>query len=362
MNPFLATVTLVLATAALFALPLLPALYELRRKHDAEPLTVIQQYAGEIRHFAGGFRNYIDALRQPLQECVALGTSARGTLRDGDEYLLLGRRDNLSFGSAEKMERATCPLLVAAGVDLVLPSGWTFLKEIYASGQFVGGEESTYRAILGDKDVHLQRASKVMRWAHAAGDFQADDDCDLYGRISSDGDMLLRSGCTFQRLNAPRIAMGSAGAKVLSSRVPPSDTAPNGQAPEEPVRRRLIEGDWEIRSGVVVTGNVVSRGKLHIEAGARVRGSVKSNGEMVLDSDVVVDGSLISAATMHIGPRCQIRGPVIAEHGLVIESGSQCGTAQVPTTVSAPIMDVKAGSLFFGTLWAREQGRVVPSG
>jgi len=360
-NPFLATVTLVLLAAALFTLPLLPALYELRRKHDAEPLSVIQQYAGDIRHFAGGFRTYIDGLRQPLQECVASGTSARGTLRDGGEYLLLGREDNSCFNSAGVMGGTTCPLVIAAGVDLVLPSGFTFIKEIYASGQFVGGEESTYRAILGDKNVHLQRASKVMRWAHATGDFQVDHDCDLYGRISSDGDMLLGSGCTFQRLNAPRIAMGSAGTKVESCRVQPSDAAPNRQAPEEPVRRRLIEGDWEIRSGEVVIGNIVSRGKLHIEAGARVCGSVKSNGEMVLDADVVVDGSLISAATMHIGPRCQIRGPVIAEHGMMIESGSQCGTAQIPTTVSAPIIDVQVGSLFFGTLWAREQGRVVPS-
>ena len=360
-NPFFATITLVLATAALFTLPLLPALYELRRKKDAEPLSVIQQYSGEIRYFAGGFRKYIDRLRQPLQECVALGTSATGTAPDGGEYLLLGRADNSSFTSAGKMSGATCPLVVAAGVDLALPSGITFLKEVYASGQLVGGEESTYRAILGDKNVHLSRASKVIRWAHAAGDFQADHDCDLYGRISSDGDMLLRSGCTFQRLNAPRIAMGSAGPKVKSSRVPPSVAAPNGQTLEEPVGRRLIEGDWEIRSGEVVTGNIVTRGNLRIEAGARVCGSVKSNGEMVLDSDVAVDGSLISAARMHIGPRCQIHGPVIAERGMVIESGSQFGTPQMPTSVSAPIIEVEEGSLFFGTLWAREEGRVIPS-
>jgi len=360
-NPFLATVTFVLATAALFTLPLLPALYELRRKHDAEPLSVIQQYSGEIRHFAGGFRKYIDGLREPLQECVASGTRVRGALQNGDEYLLLGRRDNSSFDSKGKTGGTICPLVVVAGVDLVLPSGLTFLKEIYAGGQLVGGEESTYRAILGDKNVHLQRASKVMRWAHAVGDFQADDDCDLYGRISSDGYMWLRSGCTFQRLNAPRIAMGSAGDKVKSIRVPPFVADPNGPSPEEPPRRRLIEGDWKIRSGEVVTGNIVSWGKLHIEAGARVCGSVKSNGEMVLDSDVVVDGSLISASTMHIGPRCKIHGPVIAEHGMVIESDSQCGTSQIPTTVSAPIIDAEEGSLFFGTLWARELGRVVPS-
>ena len=206
MSPTLATAILILLAGALFMLPLLPAIVELRLKRDAQPLSVIQQYGGEIRHFAHGFRTYTAGLRPLLQECVVSRTTATGTLPDGDEYLLLGRADNGFFMPPGKKE-ATCPLVVAAGMDVALPDGMTFLKEIYAAGQFTGGNNSTYRAILGDKNIHLQRASKVIRWAHAAGKFQAEHDCDLYGRISSDQEIELQAGCAFQRLNAPRIVM-----------------------------------------------------------------------------------------------------------------------------------------------------------
>jgi cytoskeletal protein CcmA (bactofilin family) len=359
-SSLLGAVILFSLASLLLVLPLLPAIFELRRKTDAEPLRVIQQYAGEIRHFAGGFRKCIDGLQQPLQECMVQGTTATGKLREGDEYLLLGRADDVAFEVAGTAKGTTCPLVVAAGVDLALPSGLTFLKEIYAGGQFLGGEETTYRAILGDKNVHLQRASRVMRWAHAAGSFQVDHDCDLYGRISSDIEILLQPGCIFQRLNAPRIAMGCAEAVIEESRCAVSDSDANEHIPEQSRRRRLIEGDWKIQPGEVVAENIVTRGSLRIGAGAKILGSVKSNGELIVEASVIVEGSLIGSATMHIGPRCQIGGPVIAEHEMRIQASSQCGTAQKPTTVSAPLIEVEEGSLFCGTLWAREQGRVVP--
>jgi hypothetical protein len=359
-NSLVATAILFSLAVVLLVLPLLPVFWELRRKHDVQPLGVIQEYAGEIRHFAGGFRKCLDELQEPLRQCAALGSTATGKLGNGDEYLLLGHGDEAVFRDRKTMRGTVCPLVIAAGVDLTLPSGLTFVKEIYAGGQLIGGEQSSYRAILGDKNIRLQRASKVLRWAHTTGSLQVDHDCDLYGRISSDGDMLLQSGCRFQRLNAPRIRMGSLVAALAAQGTSSPDVASSEWNRDRFRRRKLIEGDWEIGSGELVTEDIVTRGQLRIGAGARVLGSVKSNGDLIVESGVTVEGSLISTARMHIGPRCQIRGPVIAEHGMVIQSGSQCGTVQAPTTVSAPIIDVEEGSLFFGTVWAREQGRVVP--
>jgi cytoskeletal protein CcmA (bactofilin family) len=358
MSPLVATAVLFSLAAVLFVLPLLPALFELQQKRDAKPLNVVQQYAGEIRHFAGGFRQCIDALQQPLSQCVASGTVGAAQLSDGDKCLLLGHTDGAVL--QKDMKGATFPFVVAAGVDLVLSPGLTFLKEIYAGGQFFGGEETTYRAILGVKNVHLGRASKITRWAHASGNFQIEHDCDLYGRISCDKDMSVRSGCTFRRLNAPRIALGDVAAGFESGDASLSEATEGDPVSDRPRRRKLIDGDWEIRPGEVFTENIVTRGKLRIGAGAKVFGSVKCNGELLVETGVTVDGSLIASATMQVGPGCKIRGPVIAEHGMVIQSGTQCGTAQTPTTVSAPIIDVEEGSLFFGTLWAREHGRVVP--
>ncbi len=111
-----------------------------------------------------------------------------------------------------------------------------------------------------------------------------------------------------------------------------------------------------------MTTNLVTRGSLHIGAGARVVGSVKSNRHLTVDADVCVEGSLISASTMHIGPDCRITGPVIAEHGMAIEAGTRCGSIRKPTTVTAPTIEIVDGVIVFGTVWARTEGQVVARG
>jgi cytoskeletal protein CcmA (bactofilin family) len=354
MTPVLATALLVLLAGILFLLPLLPALIELRLKRDAQPLNVIQKYAGEIRHFSYGFRSYIAALFEPLRECAASGTTAKGTMPDGDEYLLLGQSGDALFGSA--LERIlNCHAVVAAGVDVVLRDGITFTKEFYAAKEFTSGEKNVFRALLGEKDIHLKRASTVIRWAHAVGALRAEHDCDLYGRISSDREIQLESGCAFQRLNAPYIVLGRSNANATD--IPP-ETVENCL----PGGRRLVDEDLEIAAGAIVSANIVTRGRLHIGAGARMLGSVKSSRHLRVDAGVRVEGSLISASTMQIGPDCRINGPVIAERRIAIEGGTRCGSMQMPTTVTAPMIEIAEGVIVFGTIWARTEGQVVPQG
>ena len=353
----MATVVLVLLAGFLFMVPLLPAIAEVRLKRDAQPLDVIQQYGGDIRHFAHGFRRVATRLQPQLQECVRSGATATGTLPDGDEFVLLGSADESFFVPATRKD-STWRSVVAAGADLVLPEGLTFAKEIYAAGDLTGGERSTFRAILGEKDIHLQRASKVIRWAHAAGRFRAEHDCDLFGRISSDQEVQLQSGCVFQRVGAPVIVAGFSDTAAIQS--PSQAMEADADATPVPPGRTLYDGDLEIRAGEVFLGSVVTRGKLHIGAGAHVFGSVKSNGHMTIDSGVSVNGSLVGGMTAHVGSNCRIGGPVLAERGMVIESGTHCGSARNPTTVAAPTIELEEGVVVFGSLWARNEGRVVP--
>jgi hypothetical protein len=72
-NPYLAVAALVVTVSLMFMLPLVPALSELYRKSDALPLNVVQENAGDVRHFANGFRNYIQVLEPTLRRCVSDG-------------------------------------------------------------------------------------------------------------------------------------------------------------------------------------------------------------------------------------------------------------------------------------------------
>ena len=357
MTPFIAVTALVFIVGLMFTLPLLPALVELRRKTDALPLSVVQQNAGEIRHFANSFRTYIQGLEPILQRCVDSGTTATGTLADGEEYVVMGRVDEPHLRLFEKRDPVR-PVLIMAGVDLVVPPEATFSKDIYARGQFEGGEKSSYRAVLGERNVHMGEASHVLRWVHAVGEFTAGLGCKLYGRASSDLLIRLQTDCSFLRMNAPRIETGRAASN-------PEETPQESAKPSSPGLRKsqrfLHDGDFEVHAGEVVNSNLVIRGRLHIHSGARICGSVKSVKDMVIEDGVSVEGSLISARKMRIGPGCAIHGPVIAERELAIAAGTRCGTGQYPTTVSAPWIELEEGVVVFGTVWARESGRVVAS-
>ncbi|HEV2490521.1 MAG TPA: hypothetical protein VGT03_11975 [Candidatus Acidoferrales bacterium] len=349
-----------LIAGGLFVLPALPALLEWRLKRDAHPLNVIQQYAGDIRHFARGFHESVQSLTKPLQDCVGSGDVLTATLPGGDSCLLLGNSD-LSSLIAGRDRDMVCPYVVIGGVNLLLPNGLTFLKEIYSLEQFSGGEGNIYRAILGEKNVHVVGGSKIMRWAHAVGKFQADRNCSLYGRISSEREIVLNSGCIFQRLNAPRIFSGGDHPQVAHVSSASFDAPHEKSSSSQILIRKLLDEDVEISPGETLRENLVTRGRMRIGAGSRVLGSVKSNREMVIEEGVSIGGSLISAGRMDIGPGCRVHGPVIAERDLAIAAGTSCGEADTPTTVSALTIRVEEGVTVFGTLWARDIGRVVSS-
>jgi len=351
-NPYLAVSALVGVVGTMTLLPLIPALIELRRKSDAAPLNVIQQHAGEIRYFAQSFRSYMQELEPVLRQCAASGTNASGVLPHGDEYVALGRGDGELLQALAERD-ATHPVVIVAGVDLLAPAATTFSREVFSSGRFLGGEKSNYRAILAEREVHLGASSCVMRWVHAVGPLTAERGCKLYGRASSDAAIRLHADCSFLRLNAPRIEIGEAANPSVLPATSPADLSP------QTTHRFFHDGDFEIQPDEVIRGNLVVRGRLRIGSGARVSGSVKSTKDMTLENGVAIAGSLISAQGMRIGRDCAVHGPVIAEHAIFIAAETCCGNAQNPTTVSAPEIEIEEGAQVFGTLWARESGRVV---
>jgi hypothetical protein len=351
MSPALNTAVLFAGTALLLMAPLLPAAIECRRKTDALPLRVIQDYAGEIRHFAQSFREFVQVLQAPLRECALAGTTASGQLRDGSEYILLGH-DGIAFFTPEELaQRLTNRVILCAG-GFNAPENIVFAKELHIHGDLTGGDGDVFRAVLGEKHVRLGAGSQVLRWMHAVGCISAAASCRFHGRLSSDEFIQLAPWCEFERVNAPRIEFGK-------PHLEPATTAVVNQSQlDAPVQRMSHKGDFQIPPGDVVHGSVVASGSIRVGRGARVVGSIKSNGDLLVDEGVHIEGSAISAHTMKIGRNCRIHGPLLAEHDLSIATGSWCGTAQQPTTVSAPVIRIQPGVVVFGTVWAKEQGGV----
>lgn len=345
-------VTVLLAVVgALLSVPLLPALYELRQRQDAEPLNVIQQHAGDIRHFANSFAAVIKELEPVLERSHVSGDFSRGILPDGSHYFILPHVDELPKVK-EQSGLLSCPYVIAFSGDVTCPRQMNFAKEIYVRGHFWGGDRNQYRAVLARSDVRFGRQSTVLRWAHAGSQLVADEECKLYGRISAECRIELRRGCRFVRLNAPRIDIGQRDEKDTLDRAISKSGFP------VQTRRLLHDGEFTIHAGEVIDANIVTRGKLHVCSGAHVIGSIKSNRDLIIENEAIIDGSVICAERIIVGSRCRLHGPIIAERSMVLYDGTVCGEMHTPTTVSSPEIQIQEGVVIFGTLWARQSGSV----
>ncbi len=343
------------------AVPLLPALVELRRRTDVKPLRVVRASDVDIRHFAHRFRAWLDgALGEPMAACREGGGGAEGSLPDGMRYAVLpdGAPPPLTPDASGP---ATCPGVVVGCGRLDLPAGALFPHEVYAANSVEVGERTICRAILADGDLRLGRGCWSLRWLHARVSLLAREDCALHGRASANISMRLEQGCRFERLHAPTVAFGA------PAPLPPAPVAREPLAASDIPRliddaagRWLVRGDLELPAGRSVSADLVVTGRLRVGAGALVNGGLKSHGDLVLEDGVEVNGSVVGSRDVRVGRGCRIRGPVIAERDARIGAGTRLGSAERPTTLSVRQLEIEAGAVAHGTVWAHGGAVVLP--
>ena len=363
MTGFLSFLILCFMAFGWLALPLLPALDELRRKTDVAPLRVVREYDGNIRYFARGFQQYVQAQLAALpadwQQREAHNEYSNDVFADGSEFCVVrGARFPLS---EIESENRTVRKIVLTCAEIDLPSDVVFSLEVRADKLLRSGEKTVFRAILGESDLVLGDNNSVLRWLHCEGSGTVGRSSTLYGRASSETQLTLAEECEFQRLYAPRLFFGN-------SKTPQKPNVTLGVAPRKWVPENAREqapghffarGDVVIPANVHFEGNLVATGALRIGAGARVEGSTKSHGDTVLESGSCVAGSVVSAGRLRLEENCTVSGPLIAESDVSVGAGSRLGDEQNPTTLSAPNIEIQSGVVAHGTVWAREMGKVV---
>lgn len=343
------------------ALPLLPSLIEAIRRTDIKPLRVVRASDVDIRHFAAVFQSWVEShLGEALAACRAGGRPIEGLLDDGTPYVALpdGATPVLTTPPAGPASSATMTL---GSGNLTLPPRALFPLEVYAAGNVDVGEQSVCRAILAGGDLRLGRGCWSLRWLHARATLLALASCALHGRASADVSMRLDEGCRFERLHAPTVAFGPP--------VPPMPMPPELEPytakdvpglVEDAAGRWLVQRRLEIPAHRLVTSDLVVTGELRVGAGTRIVGSIKSHGDLFLAEGVAVDGSVVAGRDLSVGRGCDIRGPVVAERDGRIAAGTKLGSAQHPTTLSVRCLEIEAGSVVHGTVWAHGGGLVLP--
>jgi cytoskeletal protein CcmA (bactofilin family) len=336
---------LTFATGTLVALPLTPALRELRRQRDAKPIAT-RVDDGRIDNFADALREYM----VPLQSIAAdpRGTMMHKRMRDGAPGFVISRES--AFSAPTEPIDAT----VYSAESLIFPYPVCVLREFYVRGDVELAPASFLRTLLAEGSVTLGERSSVARWIHAADTLYAKPGCRLLGRASAGQGLTLGAGCQFYRLQAPSVCAGAQD--VLTSR---NVRLPDAYRMSYPRPGRVrSDGDFQLRDSDVFHGHVISTRAVSIGENVVVIGSVKARRRVDVGSGSAIQGALISQGPVVLGRRCFLKGPVLSEQEIVIRAGTYIGTPESPTSVSAPRISVELGSVIYGSVWARQRGEV----
>ena len=340
-------------------LPFLPGIIEIRKKTDASPLKVVQEYDVDVHYFANVFRGYVEQhFPDLLGNTQDTPKGMQGKLEDGTQYYLLNQKDAIPLQESEKQSKITRTMLVSVD-SLKLPGAMSYLTELYASDSIHGGKEDIFRALLAEKDIEIEQNSMLLRWMHAGKSINVKPDSVLHGRVSADQSIHLTNNCHFERLYAPTILFGNsiprhqeqAKLKELS----PEDL---GSRIEAEGGRWLIENDVDIPDNSLINSNLVVVGQLRIGKGCRINGSVKSRRRLNVGQGTEITGSLVSNNDIHCSENCSIAGPVVSEKNIYLDSRSIVGAAEKPTTISAEEIHIKTNTVAYGSVWARQKGVV----
>jgi predicted acyltransferase (DUF342 family) len=370
MNGVLPFVALLAATLIWLLLPFIPAIRELLRPTDAEPLTMVGQDAGDLAIFADGFRSYLthqldvtpgvtERPGEPLPRTV-------GAFADGTPFVRLNGHPEI-LGAVAAADR-TVEHLVMTSSPSQLPGGETFLSEVYARAPFVGGPGAVYRALLAEHDASLGERSAVSRWLHAERALEVGNRSTLPGRTTANDVARLGLEVSFGRVRAPRIVIGDS-ARGTTFPSPSAEAArlsgplARWTAPEAALRmpgHLRITGDLSIPDGALVESSLVVTGVLRVGAGARVVGSIKAHRSIVIAERAVVTGSVISRGNVRTAPGCRIGGPLVAERVASLGTGTIVGDVGRPATVAASVIELEDGCEIHGALSPRERGITVP--
>ncbi|MEJ2362699.1 MAG: hypothetical protein P8Z75_15030 [Gammaproteobacteria bacterium] len=343
----------------LLLLPFIPAMLEIRRKRDAQPLRIVRSYEVNVLHFANRFQEYIDThFGQALKTLQDPAQMQPGELDNGSQYCLLGREGTIGFEHDEISSQVTNRMFIA-GSDLTLPGAMSYFNELYANGSITGADENIYRAMLAGADIDLGRNIMLLRWMHAKGEARIAGGGIMYGRVSADKRIVFTGQSRFQRLNAPQILFGEDMAPQQTGRarqeIKPEDLP---VAVDIAAGRWLIEDDLALADNSSLHADLVVTGSLRLGNNCEIHGSIKSHKTLYIQKDCAIHGSVVSIRDIYIGPGASLAGPLISEANIHIAPNCRFGSATLPTTISAEEIHFQANCVAHGTVWARSSGTI----
>lgn len=338
---------LVVLTLSAMAVPLLPAFLEWYRPSDVQPLPIDETDALDPPFLARSFAQRLAA-----------------TVQGGEPQL--GRTEivacppvgqPLPLTDAERAAGASHRLWHADG-DLRLPDDVAFYAEVAATGALRAGERSICKALWAGGALRLSPHASILRWAHGDEVFVGQH-CQLAGRVTAERLLVLAPGAGFTLLHAPRMQFLPYVPQPAAVQASAEGAALTGVDWDATGRRAISTGALVVPAGTAWRGDLICHGDLTLGPRCSVGGSLKVRGRLMAGPGCVVRGGVFAEADITLDEGCAVYGVLMSESAIAMGAGCVVGTLALPANVAAPRIDIGAGVLVHGTVWAGEQGRCV---
>jgi len=262
-----------------------------------------------------------------------------------------------------KQDAEPLPISSSAPQEVLRP--WPEQEDVSSADQVI-------RRLASLGSVRLSGGTRVEESVHANNDLHVSGDVRMCGSASSDCDMWLEPGCSFERIKA-RVIRIEVPADEAEHELPvPPDgfeqDSLNGDdlVPFEPIANRdflgtalLIRGDLRIPAGTRVQKSIVVKGSLTLEEGAMITGDVKVSGSVIIGPDAILDGNLTGNGDITFAPKSSARGIVLSQGTLSTANQTVFGSPDQPVTVSGRCVLLATGTKIYGAVIAMESGAAV---
>ncbi len=349
---------LALITIAWLVLPFIPALVELKRPRDVQPLSIASRYRFDRRNTAEVVASEVYSFLQTLVAFPDRVLSKENPGMDvSGRFRLIGDEDDFHAAAASSPE--VCNIVISREiVDCRTPA--VIKGPVYVGTSFHGAPASVYESVFGENDVYLGPGSRIRNSLYAKGFIVADKESALFGSIRSECQILVRDGCSFERLDAPSIVFGRSVRRNRSSNA----HRPTGPEAAPIIRgdRSYVEGNFVLSRNAIYEGNLVVHGRLLIGRGAHIRGNVKCRHDLTVEDDVMVVGHVFCGGDATVGRSVELRGVVNVEGRLNVSTGTRVGSWNCSASLVAETLIIEEGVHVTGTVWALRNGVVVIEG
>jgi len=331
------------------ALPFVPAFRTLRRTPRRPPP---QEVSLSPQSQCETFKHLVQRQFGHLLSVARTRGTLHGETENKRPYIVLGIDSHLANEIPQGIQRLRSMVIAAGHLDI--PGELICDREIYAEGKINIGHNTMVKCVLSPRDIAVNTRARVTRWVRSDRRVDVAESAWVKGWANAGVEISLARRARFEHLSAPLISFG----RQLENKYIETEVvgryAPSESRDGDAKRIRSLT----VPDSHVVKSDLIATDRLTIGSECRVIGDLRAGKHLVIGAFSTVEGAVYSDGAITIQEGCRLSGPIVAKGSVFIHTACQIGSAERPTTLTAPRLKIAEGNTAHGTVWASQRGEV----